>query len=186
MNIQKETFREIVKQMSELSYNSQRILKWSKILSDKLSNSQDFTGKEEIMNDFNKFMSFIEMNLVDDMNDMFTENYETWENQLNKIEIKNESKIFQFENDVRDGKYTEDIKKMSSKYIPHETELEDLTDSLIESYRSMDDNEVKEFMSVYDSNPEECHEIIQREIYYYIDGNPDAMVVNYDSVEVIN
>ena len=186
MNTSKETLRETTKQMSELNYNSQRILKWAKILSDRVSNSQNFTGKEDIMNDFNKFISFIEINLVDDMNDTFNEQFEMWVNHLNEVEVQNENKIFQFENDVREGKYVQDIKNMSSKYIPHETDLQDLTDSLIETYRSMDDNEVKEFMSIYDSSPEECHEIIQREIYYYIDGNPDAMVVNYDSFEIVD
>ena len=186
MNKSKETLRETAKQMSELSYNSQRILKWAKILLDRVSNSQNFTGKEEIINDFNKFISFIDINLVDDMNDTFNEQFEIWVNQLNEVEIQKENKIFQFENDVREGKYVQDIKNMSSKYIPRKTELQDLTDSLIKTYRSMDDNEVKEFMSIYDSNPKECHEIIEREIYYYIDGNPDAMVVEYDSFEFVD
>ena len=49
MNNKKEFSREIVKQMSELSYNSQRILKWSNILSKKISESENFSGKDEIM-----------------------------------------------------------------------------------------------------------------------------------------
>jgi hypothetical protein len=164
-----------IRHSDDLKTNTLRVLRWSKIILNKLNSSSDFPEKENLINELSKMIDFMGFDVVEIANDLKNDVWDDVFNSMNPVEIKRFNNLNEFHYQITEGEFVSDIKEFSEK----EGESEDLVNELIEFYEELDNDKSKLFFSLYDKDENECWDRVLGEIIYRRQlGHDELMLVD--------
>jgi hypothetical protein len=164
-----------IRNSDDLKTNTLRVLRWSKIILNKLSSSSDFPEKENLTNELSKMIDFMSYDVVEISNDLRNDVWDDVFYSMNPVDIKRFNNLNEFQHQITEGEFVSDINEFSEK----EGEDEDLVNELIEFYEELNNDKSKLFFSLYDKDENECWDRVLGEIIYRRQlGHDELMLVN--------
>jgi hypothetical protein len=149
-----------IRMVDDLCKNSVRVSKWTSLISDKLSSSPDFIGKEEILDEMKRMRNYMSFNTVEFSNDLKNEVTEELLGSSSKNDLKRIQKFVDFNYHITEGMFLSDIQSISLK----DGEGIDLVNELIDMYFNSTNEKSKLFFNLYESDSIEFFDMILGEV----------------------